>query len=404
MATIIQSNSKKYITLLTIFRILRSISAGMITITFPYLVLIKLNLGSLILGLIYTSATIATAIFGLLFGFMTDVYGRKETLFIVSLMLPLSSLLVYLSNNLIILFIAAMIGGYSATGSLASGGVGGAAQPIQNALIVDLTTSEQRTYYFSLLTFIAGIASAFGSLIARILTIDDVFLVATLFSIGSTIVILPIKVNNMKGKINKLESKIIIGKFTLTGILNGFSQGLITPFLIPFFIIVYNIPKAEMSTYQFISGLIGSFALLFAPRLERRFGFVKSIAVTRGLGAILAVLMPLIRILPVSLAIFFIMPALRVAALPVQQSAMTEMVSQDEVGRALGINQVARLAASSSGTTLTGYMFDLSEIELPFYIYGIIMGINIYLYFKFFGKNTKTSVGPVGFEPTTARL
>lgn len=399
-----QNNSKKYITLLMIFRILRSIAAGMITITFPYLILTKLNLGSLVLGLIYTSATIATAIFGLLFGFMTDVYGRKETLIIVSLMLPLSSLLVYISNNLIILFIAAMIGGYSATGSLAGGGVGGAAQPIQNALIVDLTTPEQRTYYFSLLTFIAGIASAFGSLIARILTIDEVFLIATLFSIGSAIVILPIKVNNVKGKINKLESKIIIGKFTLTGILNGFSQGLITPFLIPFFIIVYNVPKSEMSAYQFISGLIGSFALLLAPRLERRFGFVKSIAVTRGLGAILAVLMPLIRILPVSLAIFFIMPALRVAALPVQQSAMTEMVGQDEVGRALGINQVARLAASSSGTSLTGYMFDLSEIELPFYIYGIIMGINIYLYFRFFDKNTKTSVGPVGFEPTTARL
>lgn len=395
--TIAKNVSRKYIILLTIFRVFRSVSAGMINIAFPYLVLTKLNLGSLMLGLMYTSATVATAIFGLAFGFMTDIYGRKETLFIVSLMLPLSSLLIFLySNNLIVLFIAAMIGGYSATGSLAGGGIGGAAQPIQNALIVDLTSPEQRTYYFSLFTFIAGIASAFGSLIAKIFTIDEIFLIATLFSIISVIVILPIKTNNVKGKISKLESKIIIGKFTLTGILNGFTQGLITPFLIPFFIIVYNIPKSEMSTYQFISGIIGSFALLLAPRLERYFGFVKSIAITRGLGAILTVIMPLIRILPVSLTIFFIMPALRIAALPVQQSAMTEMVSQDEVGRALGINQVARLAASSSGTTLTGYMFDLSEIELPFYIYGVIMGINIYLYFKFFGKGNRVRYGPGG--------
>lgn len=376
---------RKYIMLLTIFRILRSVAAGMITLAFPYLVLTKLGYGSFILGLIYTSATIATAIFGLVFGFMTDIYGRKETLLIVSLMLPLSSLLIYLSNNLIVIFIAAMIGGYSATGSLAGGGIGGAAQPIQNTLIADLTTPEQRTYYFSLLTFIAGVASALGSLITKILTIDEVFLIATLFSVASVLVIIPIKTNNAKGKLNKLESKVVIGKFTLTGILNGFTQGLITPFLIPFFIIVYNIPKSDMSTYQFISGLIGSFALLLAPRLERHFGFVKSIAITRGLGTILTVLLPLIRILPVSLAIFFTIPALRIAALPVQQAAITEMVSQDEVGRALGINQVARLAASSSGTTLTGYMFDLSEIEVPFYVYGVIMSINIYLYFKFFG-------------------
>jgi MFS family permease len=197
--TIAKNVSRKYIILLTIFRIFRSVSAGMINIAFPYLVLTKLNLGSLMLGLMYTSATVATAIFGLAFGFMTDIYGRKETLFIVSLMLPLSSLLIFLySNNLIILFIAAMIGGYSATGSLTGGGIGGAAQPIQNALIVDLTSPEQRTYYFSLLTFIAGITSAFGSLIAKIFTIDEIFLIATLFSIISVIVILPIKTNNVK--------------------------------------------------------------------------------------------------------------------------------------------------------------------------------------------------------------
>ncbi|MGC8948937.1 MAG: MFS transporter [Thermoprotei archaeon] len=381
-----KNDTKKYITLLVLFRILRSISAGMIALTFPYLILQKLSYSSFILGLIYTAATIATAIFGILFGFMADIYGRKQTLIIVALLLPLSSFLIYVSNNLFILFLAAMLGGYSATGSLSGGGVGGAAQPIQNALIVDLTTPERRTFYFSILTFIAGVTAAIGSLIARVFTIDDAFLIATLISFLSVIVILPIKTRNTRGKMNKLESKIVIGKFSLTGIINGFTQGLVTPFLIPFFYIVYNIPKSEMSIYAFISGLIGSFALLLAPYLERYFGFVKSIAITRGLGAILTVLLPLIKILPVSLAIYFILPALRVAALPVQQSAMTEMVSQDEVGRALGINQVARLAASSTGTTLTGYLFDTPEIELPFYIYGVMMFINIYLYFKFFGN------------------
>lgn len=379
-----KNDTKRYIILLTSFRILRSVSAGIITLTFPYLVLQKLSYGSFILGLIYTSATISTAIFGILFGFMADLYGRKQTLIIVALLLPLSSFLVYLSNNIFVLFLAAMLGGYSATGSLSGGGVGGAAQPIQNALIVDLTTHKNRTFYFSLLTFISGISAAVGSLIARLFTIDEAFFVATLFSMFSVIVILPIKTHNVKGKINKLESKQIIGKFSITGMINGFTQGLITPFLIPFFYIVYNIPKSEMSIYAFISGLIGSFSLLLAPYLERRFGFVKSIAITRGLGAILTVLLPVVRILQVSLAIYFIIPALRVAALPVQQSTMTEMVSQDEVGRALGINQVVRLAASSTGTTLTGYLFDTPEIEIPFYVYGILMGINIYLYFKFF--------------------
>jgi len=48
--------NKAYLIFLTIFRILRSMSAGMIMIIFPYYVLKFLNYGSLILGFIYTAA------------------------------------------------------------------------------------------------------------------------------------------------------------------------------------------------------------------------------------------------------------------------------------------------------------------------------------------------------------
>jgi len=70
-------------------------------------------------------------------------------------------------------------------------------------------------------------------------------------------------------------------------------------------------------------------------------------------------------------------------AVPVQRTAFTEMVQQDELGRALGINQVARLWASSGGITLTGYLFSVSEIAAPFCIYAVAMTANIYLYFRF---------------------
>ena len=67
-----------------------------------------------------------------------------------------------------------------------------------------------------------------------------------------------------------------------------------------------------------------------------------------------------------------------------QRTAFTEMVKYDELGRALGINQVARLGASSGGISLTGYLFNVSEIAAPFCLYAVIMAANIYLYFRFF--------------------
>ncbi|EQD58234.1 multidrug ABC transporter, partial [mine drainage metagenome] len=77
-------------------------------------------------------------------------------------------------------------------------------------------------------------------------------------------------------------SRRVIRKFSATGILNGVSQGLITPFLVPFFVLVYHLPAGEMSLYAAASGVSATVALLFSPLLERHWGFVPSLSYTRG--------------------------------------------------------------------------------------------------------------------------
>jgi MFS family permease len=377
---------------LALFRISRSIAAGMITVAFPYLVLTYRHYSPFQLGMLYTSAAIATATLGLLFGFLTDSWGRGKTLFLVGLLLPVSSTIVLLSTRLPALFIATSLGGYSATGSLMTGGIGGAAQPIQNAVITDLTTSENRTSYFSILTFLSGMFGALGALLARHGDILRVFFYATIVSGGGLVFLAFIKAQNVRGNLRRLRSKIVIGKFTVTGILNGFTQGLVVPFLIPFFVIVYHVPKSEMAVYAFASGALAALALLTAPRLEQTLGFVKSIAVTRGIGTVLLLLLPFWHVYTIALGVYLLTPALRVMAVPVQRTALTEMVHQDELGRALGINQVARLGASSGGITLTGYLFNISEFAAPFCIYAVAMVANIYLYFHFFHRGKPTRV------------
>ncbi|MGH9404688.1 MAG: MFS transporter [Terriglobia bacterium] len=374
----------QYLFLLAVFRVTRSLSAGMISIAFPYLILTTLHRSALVLGLLYTAAAVATAALGLFFGFLTDVWGQKKTLVIVGLLLPASSLLVYLSSHLGVLFLACMVGGYSATGSLMGGGVGGAAQPIQIVSLAQLTTPENRTSILASFTFISGIFAAMGALAARLFSVHNVFLAATAISLLGIATLAPVKFLEYRGSLRRLRSKSVIGKFSLTGALNGFASGLIIPFLIPFFVIVYHVPKSQMSVYGFIAGALGAAALLAAPRLERLWGFVRTVAFTRGLGTALVLLMPLTHVFLLALFIYFVTPALRVISVPVQQNAITEFVRLDEIGRALGINQVARLASSSGAIAFTGYMFDIAEISLPFYAYAAVMAFNIYLYFRFF--------------------
>ena len=61
--------------LFVLFRMSRSVAAGMITIAFPYLVLTTRHYGALKLGLLYTAAAIATATFTFLLVEMLDTSG-----------------------------------------------------------------------------------------------------------------------------------------------------------------------------------------------------------------------------------------------------------------------------------------------------------------------------------------
>ncbi|MGE5206336.1 MAG: MFS transporter, partial [Chlamydiota bacterium] len=257
--------SNRHLLYLLLFRTSRSIAAGMITLAFPYLILNKYHYGSLTLGLLYTTAAVATAVTGLLAGFLADLWGRKRSLWLVALTLPVSSAIVVGTHHLAWLFVAVMLGGYSATGSLIGGGVGGAAQPVQTAIIASLAKSHERTSYFSVFSFLSGMFAAGGSLAARLFTIQHVFAAATVVSAAGLLFLFPLRLPEPVGELRRMKSARVIGQFSLTGMLNGFSQGLIMPFLIPFFVLVYHLPKDRMAVYSFASGGVGALALLTAP-------------------------------------------------------------------------------------------------------------------------------------------
>ena len=376
--------NRKDLILLSLFRASRSIAAGLIMIAFPYLVLQQLKYGPFALGLIYVAGAAGTAGLGLLLGFLGDIWGRKRALFLSGALLPLSAVLVYLSSHLGFLVVAAAVGGLSATGSLPGGGIGGASGPIQSAVIADLVVPVRRTFFFSAFSFLSGVFGALGVLMARFFDVRDAFLAATIISLAGVPLVIGLGVPAAKGKLFELPSKLVIGKFSLTALLNGLSGGLVVPFLIPFFVLVYSLPKSRMAVYGFAAGLMASLAIFAAPMLERWLGFVPAVAWTRGIGSVLLVLLPLVRWLPLSLGIYLVTPSLRVMAMPVQQSALVDMVKRHERGRALAANQVARLGAGSAGIILSGWLFETAEIALPFFIYAGAMFANIYLYFRFF--------------------
>ena len=374
--------------LLTVIRIFRSVAAGLINLAFNYLVLVGIyhhNLeGGLVIGVIYVVATLTSAGLGFVTGWSADTLGRKLTFLIALALLPVSSALLLFSSSLPVVYLAAAVGGYSATGSLAGGGVGGVAAPIQSALITDLSSRHDRTFLFGVLAFLSGVAAAGGAVAAGFITSYETFFIATVLGTISLVLGVFLRDRSEPERRQRIRTGATIGKFSLTGLLNGLSQGLVTPFLIPFFVLIYKLPQDSMGIWVGVSGLIAAFSLLFAPRIERLLGFLKSIYITRGGTIFIALVFPFVQIFPVSLALYCIFPSLRVMAVPVQQSAMMDLVSAGERGRALGINQALRLSFSAAGTGFTGYEFNASLIYIPFLVYAAVMAGNLVLYHLFF--------------------
>ena len=372
------------------FRILRSLSAGMIAISFPYLLLVELRYSEAAVGGVFAAATIATALLGVAVGHYTDVLGRRRMLWIVGIVLPASAFLLCGSWSVPAVLLAAVLGGYSQTGSLAGGGVGGAAQPVQSAAIADLCPAKDRTYAFAVFTFASGAFAALGMLLARYFSAQGSFGTAGILSLAGLAFLIPLRIPRLK-EAPQPEHRKVAERFSITGALNGLSQGLTAPFLIPFFIAVYHVPKSRMAFYGFAAGLLGSAALLAAPKLDRRWGFVGSIALTRGLGTMLILSLAFTPARPIAVLVFLLTPALRLAAMPIQQKAIAEMAGDEWRGRALGFNQAARLLSSSGGTALTGWLFEEGLFGLPFFLNAALMTLNISLYIRFFSRKSAIS-------------
>lgn len=372
------------------FRVFRGIAAGTIVVAFPYFVLSAFNHGHMWLGVFYAVGTIVTAIAGFLLGALFDRRPTRVLIIGTALLLTVSFFMfTALPHTWFFVLLASGLAGVSATGSMAGGGVGGIAVPLQGALVARLIPSNKRTTAYSILTFVAGISLAIGIGVSSFYSIETLFIIGLIASALSVVPLffLPSTAfeNRQEAPRETIHTKALFD-FSITGLLNGLSQGLTVPFLVPLFILYYQTPRGPMSLYSFCASAVGSGALLLAPWLDRRWGLVKSMIITRGAGIAALLIIALVRFFPLAIFLFILFPALRVIALPIQQRAITDIAGAQNAGTVLGANQGTRLISASAGSALAGYLFEQGLVTIPFYGYALITAYNLVLYRRFFGK------------------
>ncbi len=380
----------KNVLLLLVSRVTRSLAAGALAVVVGLYFVHGLHLSVFQAGVIFAVGAFVTPLITFFLGPLSDKYGRKKLLMVALAFLPVSILILLLTPNFYLLLVSSALGGFGIAGGLVGGGVGATVAPMQTAILTENVPPKERTKVFSVFTVASNYSGSAGALLAFIPDYKEVFAITLLLSLASALVVIPVK-ESYKPKRREVSptsraDNDIIKKFTLTGVLNGVSQGLIVPFIPIIFSEAYKLPQGTIGAVVSIGGVISATSMFLTPRLTEALGFVKLIIITRGISAVLVLLFPFLSSPLLAVPDYIAFTTFRIIALPAQQALMMNLVGEGRRATATSSNQVGRLIPAAASTSLSGYLIKAVSLVVPFEVSFAATMVNSLLYYKFFRK------------------
>ncbi|MFB0504524.1 MAG: MFS transporter [Candidatus Bathyarchaeia archaeon] len=382
----------------------RVVMGGMMVIRSLYLYTIGFD--PFTIGLLSTIATVVGAARSGIVGLLADKYGKKVLIILGGLFSALRFAIYAFSVDFVMLVIAQGVGAF--------GEGAGAGQPATTGIIADNSAARKRTRVFSVFAITNAIASAVGSLLAGlpkglqgwfgveyIQSYQLFFLIGAIFSILSTVVIIPLKEKSKVRKAAESESILpkkswkAISKFSFVRATGGFGFG-ITETLIPlWFKIIFGVGEEVLSIVYAASRFLSIFSYLGVIRFASAVGEMGSIAIARIASSVIMLAMVLS---PNYLAAAILLSAYRVSlmfTMPVRQSFIISIVEPSERSSAVGISNLSRMAVRSFGPATGGYIMQSISMSLPFFIGSGVVALNGVLYYLLFHKAEPTDDGNI---------
>nr|WP_281370797.1 MFS transporter [Microbacter margulisiae] len=377
-------------------RFLRSIAQASLTIMLP-IYLSKLGFSGVQIGFALTLSVIVGLFFSLFVGFYSDLYGKKIVILLLTItnIISLTGFLVTTSYVPLLFFVA--------IGTIRGGGGGGAIGSAQQALVAENTTAQNRNEIFGRLSFFG----ASGSTIGYGLTIALPFLaglyksdwrqgyflliyVALLLYITTFVITLFIKEDKQRNKRKSAFSLSwkLLGKFSLTNALNGLGAGFFNgPVLVYWFFIRYGVEANMISIIYVLANVARAIASIYASRIAKTFGTVKTIVGSRVFGATMLALMAFMPTFFFAGLCYLLRMMVVSVGIPLRQSFVMGQSKEEERASMAALSNLPQQVTSSIGPTVSGYFIDYSLTEAPIFLAAIFQFANAVLYWHFFKKS-----------------
>lgn len=393
---------------------LQGLSSGIWAVIFNlYLNLKAVGFQPDFIGLMFTVSAIATGLVALPAGLLCERLGPKKAL-----------LIGFMANFVNLAQIVILQPSILLVASLSSGLIGTVAWVAAAPFMMENSTQEERTYFFSVDWAIMIIMGVIGNYVGGLMpNLLNTFLglptgangspigyrislgISMALALTMVIPVLLIKEDRMlqRQKISDLisfrniRSHRTILKFMIPTAMIGFGAGFIVPLFNLFFSLKFSASLEQIGLISSLSSITLGIGTLAAPALSKRLGRVKSIAVCEFLSMPFIMLMTLAPNLALASSAFITRNALMNMAGPISSTLQMELVTETERATTNGLMVMADGVPRALTAWVSGRMMTESDFFTPFLITTLTYFIASSLYFMFFRK-AETQIAKAGSE------
>jgi MFS family permease len=371
------------------------VSRGVRAFAFSYLGVIftiylsQLGYSTVTIGVVVTTAYASAAVLTAVWGFLSDRYGRKKILMLLAALTIVSNFIYLFSSHLIFIIAAVIIANVGAGGSGAGGQGGGPMSPVEQALLAEKCTPQNRNTVFSANAFVGSMMGAIGALLSGlpqhlqetwgwqpIPSYKPLFALTILFSIVLIFAYAQIEEHHRprKGEKKPLATRAnkFVVKMSLLGMIDNLGGGLISPLISYWFFLRYGVELKSLGFMFFLSYFLAAMSFLTAPLIARRIGVVRTMAFSHGLASAIWLILPLAPTFAIAAAMTIARSYLAYMDNPLRSSFIMGVVRPEDRGAAAGFTTLSRHVPVAISPTLSAYLMQAFTLNIPVFLGGFL--------------------------------
>ena len=371
-------------------RTVRTFSYGFLSVILAiYLKLIGFN--EILIGVVLTATLVNSVIFNLLSSAYADRIGRRKILTLYAVLMVISAVIFFFTNNYVALIIAALIGTINVTGSEV-----GAFLSLEQAILPQTVNNiKKRNSIFALYNMVGTFAMSGGVLVSGLPSfleqhygLDQISAIKTLFVFYAILALVVMAIylilskgveiqpkNGQSIPQNKIspQTRGIITKLSSLFAVDSFGGGFVIQSIVAFWF--YSRFGADLTTLSYIfsaAGVLTAVSFLLATKIASKIGLVNTMVFTHIPSNILLILLAFAPNFSVGILLYLARMSLSQMDVPTRQSYIVAIVNENERVAAAGITNTSRNVAQAVSPSLAGVVIQILSLSAPFVVGGIL--------------------------------